>query len=208
MDKRLGMKQVIISFHRPSLWRQHWLGFLCLFLGLLMAAGTTWFGSRIYAQHVRWNTYLAALRNEGSTHRTNETIDDKEAIKAQIQAANEVIGQLDTPWAELFSVLEGAYSDNATLLGADPDPVARSVRLSAEAKDMGSMLAFVRLLRQSKVLGDAYVISHAVNQQDAQRPIRFVVSSHWLDAPEPMTSPETSPSTTTPVAMPEKGKQQ
>jgi Tfp pilus assembly protein PilN len=177
------MNSISISFHTPVVWRERWLSVVCLGLGLCTAVITILLGWQVYAEHQRWDDYLALQKQNKPSRQSSVDSDTKSTLSTEFETAAAVVQQLNTPWASLFSVLESAYSDNAILLGAEPDSAARSIRLTAEAKDTSSMLAFVRQLRDSKVLGDAYVISHVVNQQDPQHPIRFVVTSHWLDAP-------------------------
>lgn len=173
--------RIRVSFHSPSLWRSRGVGILCIAAGLLAVLAVAGAGWAMHADMNRWSVDLQALRAQRATH--IEALDEKTQpeIKTELQAANQIIERLNTPWSMLFASLEGVYSENAILLGIEPDPIARSIRLTAESKDTASMLEFVRQLRAAKIFGDAYVVSHVVNQNDMQRPIRFSVASHWLD---------------------------
>lgn len=175
--------RIAISFHSPSLSYARRGGILCLVLGVVVAATTAALAWAVYADTNRWNADLQALTRQRATPvaalEENSTVE----MKTELQAANQIIERLNTPWSALFESLETVYSENAILLALDPDPVSRSLRLTAESKDSSSMLEFVRQLRAAKVFADAYVVSHAINQSDMQRPIRFSVASHWLDAP-------------------------
>jgi len=104
-------------------------------------------------------------------------------LRTEMRFARRVIEQLDTPWPALFAAIETAYDDNVTLLGVEPEPERREVRLLAEAKDAEAMLAYVRQVRQSPVLRDAWLVNHQVNLQDPLRPVRFTINARWLLPP-------------------------
>ena len=120
-------------------------------------------------------------------------IGEKARLRSEMRFARRVIEQLDTPWLALFAAVETAYDDNVTLLGIEPEPERREVRLFAEARDAEAMLAYVRQVRQSPVLRDAWLANHQVNLQDPLRPVRFSINARWL-------SPSANPSSTVVVA--------
>lgn len=109
--------------------------------------------------------------------------ENAQRMKAELQRANRVIEALSTPWPDLFTAAESAYSDRSILIGIDPDPERREVRLTGEAKDLAAMLDYIKALRASPVLMDAMLASHQINAKDSQRPVRFVVTAHWFDIP-------------------------
>lgn len=176
------MRRIVINFHDAPVWQAHRLGIACLLLGTVLSGACAWYGWQAFSELSQWDAELAGLR-QASGSKPGQDIEEGREINTELESANQIVSRLNTPWADLFSALETVYSDDAVLLGAEPDPVGRQVRLTAEARNTDSMLEFVRQLRASKVLGDAYVVSHAINQQDMQRPIRFSVASHWLDLP-------------------------
>ncbi len=120
-------------------------------------------------------------------------IEEKVRLRTEMRFARHVIEQLDAPWPTLFAAVETAYDDNVTLLGVEPEPERREVRLLAEAKDAEAMLAYVRQVRQSPVLRDAWLVNHQVNQQDPLHPVRFTINARWL-------SPSVEPQSTVVVA--------
>jgi Tfp pilus assembly protein PilN len=75
--------------------------------------------------------------------------------------------------------VEASVGDQVTLLGVEPDTEKRELRLIAEAKDLDAMLAYARRLQESALFSDAYVVSHQIQQQDPQKPVRFVVNAQW-----------------------------
>lgn len=100
-------------------------------------------------------------------------------MSEELRAAQRVIERLDTPWSALFNAIEITFDEHVTLLNVEPDADRRDVRLTAEAKELRAMQAYVRLLRRAPALADAHLVSHQVNAQDALRPVRFVVVARW-----------------------------
>lgn len=115
--------------------------------------------------------------------------DEQALTRAEMRLARRVIEQLDAPWDALFAAVETAYDDNVTLLGVEPEPERREVRLLAESKDTQAMLAYVRQVRQSPVLKDAWLANHQVNLQDPLRPVRFSINARWVSPPAAAVQP-------------------
>lgn len=143
-----------------------------------------------FAGYLAWQMQQERTRWQSESQRLNRTenkrpasSDNLEQQKAELRLAGKVIAKLAMPWDELFGAIESAQNEQATLLGIEPDTERREVHLSVEAKDTNAMLAYVKQLRAAPVLKDAYLITHQVNAQDPQRPIRFTVLAHWADAP-------------------------
>jgi hypothetical protein len=98
----------------------------------------------------------------------------------EVRQANDIIAQLALPWNELFNAVESASSKNMALLGIEPDAQKRRVKLTGEAKNLESMLAYVRFLESQGPLVDVFLQSHQVEQNDPQKPVRFVVTATWV----------------------------
>lgn len=166
-----------------------------------LVAGGLWTQRYLELRHelTEWRDTLQRVdrRRAGETQR--QPADSSARLKAELQRANRVIEMLSTPWPDLFAATETAYSEQAILMGMEPDTERREVRLTAEAKDLPAMLDYVKALRQSPVLTDAMLVSHQINAKDAQRPVRFIVIAHWLDVPPVAAAPAAQE---TPAAIP------
>lgn len=134
-----------------------------------------------------WRDTLQRVDRRRAGEVQREPAESAARLKAELQRANRVIEALSTPWSDLFTAAEAAYSEQAILMGIEPDTERREVRLIAEAKDLPAMLEYLKALRQSPVLMDATLASHQINAKDSQRPVRFVATAHWFDI-----SPESS----------------
>lgn len=103
-----------------------------------------------------------------------KTSDDSEIIRA-----NKTINRLTVPWESLFQAVEAANFIDAALLAIQPELDKQLLVLTAEAKDLPSMLEYIRRLSGESVLVKAELVSHQVQQQDPQKPVRFVVHAGW-----------------------------
>lgn len=177
------MKLLAINFA----WkRQNWhhvAGLSVLVLAVLAAIASGWVYFRLHTEQERWQSDWRRLNGLATEKRGAGAPEEQERMKAELRFANQIIDRLDTPWDALFSAVEGAYSDQTILLSVEPDAERREVRLTAEAKDLASMLEYLKQVRQSSVLKDAHISSHQINQQDALKPVRFTIEARWVDVP-------------------------
>lgn len=161
------------------------LGFVAA-LGIVAASG--WDYLQLRQQQETWQSDWQRLRRVDAQPRATSTPEERERLKAELRFANRIIEKLDAPWDTLFGAVESAFNEQVTLLAVEPDTERREVRLVAEAKDMAAMLDYVRQVRLSAALKDAYLVDHHINQQDPQRPVRFSVAAQWV-APLPVEPP-------------------
>lgn len=99
---------------------------------------------------------------------------------AEIKRANEVIDQLALPWDQLFASVEEASGKGVALLSIQPDKHKGEVAIEGESKDIAAMLDYMRRLNEAKQLRKIDLLSHQVQQQDPQKPVRFNLSARWI----------------------------
>lgn len=97
----------------------------------------------------------------------------------EVQHANQVLRQLSLPWETLFRAVEASGGENVALLSMEPDLKKGTVTISAEAKDFGAMLEYVRQLGRRDVFGSVLLKNHQVQQTDPEKPIRFSLLAEW-----------------------------
>lgn len=124
----------------------------------------------------KWAGLQGKKRNQASRSLKSA---DFARLKAEFQRANEVVDRLAAPWDALFKAVESAGSEDVALLGIQPDPEKRLVKIDAEAKDFSAMLEYVKRLAREDVLDSVHIVSHQINQQDPQKPVRFVAIASW-----------------------------
>jgi hypothetical protein len=175
------MRRLRLDFQRrPLRWPLPGIVLLgCSLLALTIAAGT-------------WRELLQRIEHaegqvqEGRRRAQNRPLDggggERPArdLLPQVKVANEVLQRLQWPWDELLETLGSTGgSRRVALLSLEPDPEKNAVRLSAEAKDVNAMLAYVRWLEQQEMLEQAFLQNHQVQRQDPQQPVRFAVLGSW-----------------------------
>lgn len=160
-----------------------WLAAIVLVGGLVIAAMWAQRYLELRNDLDEWRDSLQRVERRRVGESQRPPGESAQRLKAELKRANRVIESLATPWQDLLNATESALSEQATLLGIDPDAERREVRLTGEAKDLPAMLDYLKALRQSPVLLDAVLSSHQINVKDAQRPVRFVIVAHWFDMP-------------------------
>lgn len=201
------MRPIVIDFawhqRRPS----RIAGRVALLIAMACAGYLAWAYLQLRSEAERWQADRQRLDGLVSAPRPVDDPEIRERLQAELRLANRVIAKIDTPWDALFSAVEGAFGDQATLLGIEPDTEQREVRLTGEAKDSAAMLDYLRQVRQSPALKEAHLTGHQINTQDAQRPIRFTIQARWTEPPPAPKVPDepaaVQPSASQPETKPE-----
>ena len=101
-------------------------------------------------------------------------------MRTEVAQANEVLAQLALPWGGLFDDMEASQGGTVALLAIEPDPKARTVRITGEAKSYAAMLSYVASLQHKRSLTDVYLQNHHVEERIAEHPVRFTVGAAWV----------------------------
>jgi len=101
------------------------------------------------------------------------------ALAAEIKHANEILRQLTLPWGELFASAESTLTPEVALLAIESDTDRGRVKISGEARNLESILGYLRYLEARPSLVDVYLQSHELQKQDKEQPVRFAVSAEW-----------------------------
>lgn len=105
---------------------------------------------------------------------------DADPYGVEIKRANEVIDQLALPWDQLFAAIEGVDGKDVALLAIQPDKRKGEVAIGGEAKNVAAMLDYMRRLNEARQLRKVVLLSHQIQQQDPQKPVRFNLSAKWI----------------------------
>lgn len=176
------MRRIKIDFVKPA--RPEWVG------GVLFVAAII-ISTMLALDYVRViraldHTNAAIFKIEKRNARVSEkgaALIDPETRRAMLSLAQERIERLNTPWERLFRKIEEMRHDDVALLSIEPDVNSGTIRISAEARDVPAMLAFIGEIRESAVIPDAIVTNHQVLTQVQYRPVRFSFTGQWLDKP-------------------------
>lgn len=123
---------------------------------------------------------------EQQIKRSNNTSKTIKPTPEQIKAAklaNEVLAQLALPWGGLFKMLESSNTDKVALLAIQPNPDKHSIKMNGEAKDFTALLDYIAQLEKGKTLTDIALLSHEINMQVPEKPVRFALTANWNEQP-------------------------
>jgi len=110
-------------------------------------------------------------------------------LALELLLAQRVIDQLAMPWDTLFQTLETTLGDDVSLLGVVPDAEKMTLNINGEARSLTAMVAYQTRLADDALFQDVYISSHQTQQQDQQKPVRFLVSARWLTGAAPLAKP-------------------
>lgn len=156
-------------------------GHALLVLGIMALAGVLYQFNAVMHEVDYWNGRIASM--DRRMQRTVEPGISAERAspekKREMQKANLVMSEIDLPWEALFDSVEHASRPDVALLSFQPNPANRTLRIGGEAKDIPSMLEFVRALEREAALKDAHLLRHEVKRDNPQQPVVFLLIASW-----------------------------
>lgn len=155
--------------------------------GVVLLAIALLLGSKLFADYrdvtaeiERGEETLTRLERLTGHKAVRSDKQDADPYSAEIKRANEVIDQLALPWDQLFAAVEGASGKDVALLSVQPDKHKGEVMIGGEAKNVAAMLDYMRRLNEARQLRKIDLLSHQIQQQDPQKPVRFNLSAQWI----------------------------
>jgi hypothetical protein len=172
------MRALTLDYRRRP--RSGWAGVALLVAGV---AGTALLGEQYRLMLDQQALIESGLRTVAVAARKNVRVasaaGDAQRMALEVRRARKLLLQMSMPWNEMFASVEAANSRNVALLSIESDIDKQRVKISAEAKNLGAMLNYVRDMEGRPAFADVYLQSHQVQLQDAQRPVRFVLGATW-----------------------------
>ncbi len=162
------MRALKLDFMHP-VPRPHWSAWLLLAAGLGMAALVGWQGE--VAKHALDGAMAAAPKQVVVSARRSSPIATGEAGGTK--------DQLAAPWGNLFVRLEKSRPKHIALLALEADARKTEATLTAEARNIQDILAYVELLKSEAGFSSVTLASHALQEADPQLPLRFVLRLEW-----------------------------
>lgn len=173
------MRALNLDFRRLDR-RASWAGIVLLAAAL---AATVVTGDQYLQSTDQLDAVKASIRDSAVATRKKagavSSSGDSQTLALEIKHANEILRQLTLPWGDLFASAESAGTPDVALLSIESDTDKRRVKISGEAKNLESILGYLRYLESRPALVDVYLQSHELQKQDSQQPVRFVVSAEW-----------------------------
>lgn len=128
------------------------------------------------------------------------------ALEQRLQHARQIADFLLLPWMDVFAALEAAADPEVAVLGIEPEPKKKLVKITAEAKNKALMFAYMQKLEATPQLSGVYLQRHEVTEEEDQRPVRFSLVASWdksagsgaakLESEIPPDSSQDKPATT------------
>lgn len=162
-----------------------WLDFLVLLGGLAVAASVGIHYMETAAAIGSLEAKQSALERTADPPATDPRLTalDAQQLRAEVKQANEVLAQLTLPWDTLFKDIDSSQKDQVALLAIEPDPAKHVIKIMGEAKDLDAMLGYIRFLQKKESLTGVYLQSHHIEQQTAEKPVRFALLASWVIKP-------------------------
>ncbi len=159
----------------------NWVGMLVLALGVVGSISAVWCYRDLNREISDQEVMVARLQERGKRLSTSTVADgrDAEQIDRETKQANAAILALSLPWKELFEAFEVSRTNEVAVLSIEPDVQKGLVRISAEAKKMGSMLDYVSTLQKIALFREVTILNHQIQEQDPEKPIRIVLQAAW-----------------------------
>ena len=98
----------------------------------------------------------------------------------ELKQSGDIVRRLTLPWGQLFDALERADNDKIALLAVEPDAEKTRLRLSGEAKTVSALVDYMKSIDNKGGVADLRLMTQQIKQNDAQRPIEFVLEASWL----------------------------
>lgn len=128
----------------------------------------------------KWRSLHRASRRENMPAEPRDAA-EREKRQAEVRYANNIVRRFSLPWNGVFEEIDASVGDDVALLSVEPDTEKRELRVAAEAKDFNAMLDYIGRLQAGRFFRDSHVISHQIQQQDPQRPVRFMLVATWAE---------------------------
>jgi hypothetical protein len=153
--------------------RPHWAAWLLLAAGLGLAGWVGWQGQQVQAA---LDEAVAAAPQPATAAARRPA---RAAAGEEQTAARAAREQLAVPWGDLFIRLETRLPKHIALVALEADARKPEAILTAEARTVKDMLAYIEQLKGEAGFASVTLASHAVQQGDPQQPLRFVVRLVW-----------------------------
>lgn len=167
------MRRLRLDFLHPFP-RPHWAAWLLLAAGLALAAWAGWQDRQVGRALAAAVAEAPAVRPPPASRRGPSAATGESQVAAVSSRAH-----LATPWGGLLVRLENSRPKSIALLALEADARKPEATLTAEARTAKDMLAWVEQLKGEAGFGSVTLASHTLQDNDPQRPIRFVLRLVW-----------------------------
>ena len=168
------IKQPFLSVANFSL-----LGIFCLIFALIMTA-FTW-QSYLYQQASLANNVSQLERYNKQLKPAKPSLAKPEMVveAKEIQQIKQTVSALTAPWDALLDGIEQTDMQNIVLLSLTPNLKKQQLLFTGEAKDLASVLQYIKQLEMQPMLSQVYLQKHTVDITNSAKQVNFNVSANW-----------------------------
>jgi Tfp pilus assembly protein PilN len=160
--------------------RSIWIGAVALVAGLFALLLVVWNYQEVNQKISQQEVLVANVRHANVAREAMTTTEkDSEQVALEIKQANSIILELSLPWKELFDAFESSLHSDIAVLAIEPDAQKGLVRISGEAKSLDSLPGYIAYLQKISLFKDVALLNHQIQEQDPQRPVRFMLQATW-----------------------------
>lgn len=175
-----------------------YFGWLLLSTNLFVTVGLGYWYQQLNIEIGMHELAISSERRSGNgsifMHKKNEASERQSADLKQAESAME---HLNVPWDALFRAVETSLNDEIALLSIQPEAAQRTLTLTGEAKDLPTLLNYVRRLGMDAKFRDVQLKSHKTESLEKLRPIRFVLTMSWSEVAAKSVAKAMSPAIST-----------
>jgi hypothetical protein len=157
------------------------LGYLFLLAGLALAGWQLLnYSEQLQANaELRFDVKSMLARVNGNDRDVKKPLPLTPGERTAMSQARSLTAQLNYPWASLLNLIETAQHPDVALLALEPKSRNGQLRLTGEAKDAPSMLAYVGGLQNNPLLQNALLTTHQMQVQQPGTPLKFQIVAQW-----------------------------
>lgn len=138
---------------------------------------------------------LSLARYSDSAARLDEAREHEETLAARLQQKPTTAGvaelgdaerqarleeSINLNWGVMLTAVERATGEDVAVTAIQADPKRRQVMVSGQARDYVHALDFVSRLADHKAFAKAYLVNHAVAEDDPDKPVDFTLEAEWI----------------------------
>jgi Tfp pilus assembly protein PilN len=161
-----------------------WAGLTVLATALVVAAAVANHQRIVNKQIAAWEGKVDQIqRMSGELAKASRQLSGvaARAQRTEAQQANLVLRQIGLPWNAVFKAVEESAGPDIGLLSLEPDLQKGVVRIAGEARNFEALLAYVKQLSARELFGNVLLLSHQVQQDQPDKPVRFALLAYWKE---------------------------
>ncbi|MGZ2745452.1 hypothetical protein [Burkholderia stagnalis] len=132
-----------------------------------------------YAENDRAQAEVETLRHRTFVLRHVAKPPPSPAATLAEKQGQAILRELTVPWQDLFAIVEDYPDHDVALIGIDQNPAQSQIRITAEAKDLDAMVAYLKYLQASVLLREAVLNDHVIEANVPGKPVRFQITAVW-----------------------------